>query len=60
MEHTSAIFAQRLIGHLAFLYEVISMSTEDFKESAYKGLVRPVLKYGTSVWDAQVYFIKSY
>ena len=25
----------------------------DFKESAYKGLVRPVLEYGSSVWDPQ-------
>ena len=26
---------------------------QDFKESAYKGLVRPVLEYGSSVWDPQ-------
>ena len=25
--------------------------TQDVKESAYKGLVRPVLEYGSSVWD---------
>ena len=25
----------------------------DVKESAYKGLVRPVLEYGSSVWDPQ-------
>ena len=26
----------------------------DIKEPAYKGLVRPVLDYGSSVWDPQV------
>ena len=26
---------------------------QDVKESAYKGLVRPVLEYGSSVWDPQ-------
>ena len=25
----------------------------DVKESAYKGLVRPILEYGSSVWDPQ-------
>ena len=29
------------------------MSTIDVKESAYKGLVRPILEYGSSVWDPQ-------
>ena len=24
---------------------------KDVKEAAYKGIVRPVLEYGTSVWD---------
>ena len=24
---------------------------QDVKESAYKGMVRPILEYGSSVWD---------
>ena len=47
MEHTSAISAQRQIGLLAFL-DVIY---QHVKGSAYRGLVRPVLEYGSSVWD---------
>ena len=42
----SAISAQRLIGPLA-----LSACPQDVTESAYKGLVRPVLEYGSSVWD---------
>ena len=29
----------------------LSACPQDVKESAYKGLVRPVLEYGSSVWD---------
>ena len=43
----SAIFAQRLIGPLASL----ATCPRDVKELAYKGLMRPVLEYGSSVWD---------
>ena len=42
----SAICAQRLIGPLAFL-DVIYQHVH----RAYKGLVRQVLEYGSSVWD---------
>ena len=65
MEHTSAISAQRLIGPLAFLDVIYQHVHRNVwvalcgnvwvalcvKESAYKGLVRPVLEYGGSVWD---------
>ena len=51
MEHTSAISAQRLIGPLDFLRHNLSACPQDVKESADKGLVRPVLEYGSSVWD---------
>ena len=27
----------------------------EMKEAAYKGLVRPVLEYGSSVWDSHTY-----
>ena len=46
----SAISAQRQIGPLAFL-DVIYQHPQDVKQSAYIGLVRPVLEYGSSVWD---------
>ena len=38
--------ANRTIGFLRR-----NLSACDVKESAYKGLVRPVLEYGSSVWD---------
>ena len=51
MEHTTAISAQRLIGPLAFLDVIYQHVHRILKVSAYKGLVRPVLEYGSSVWD---------
>ena len=36
---------------LGFLRRNLSACPQDVKESAYKGLVRPVLEYGSSVWD---------
>ena len=47
----SAISAQRQIGPFGFLRRNLSACSQDVKESAYKGLVRPVLEYGSSVWD---------
>ena len=50
----SAICAQRLIiinRTLGFLRRDLSACPQDVKESAYKGLARPVLEYGISVWD---------
>ena len=49
----SAIFAQRLTGPLASLDETWRHVHEMLKESAYKGLVRSILEYGSSVWDPQ-------
>ena len=46
----SAIFAQRLTGPLASLDETWRHYV---KESGYKGLVCPILEYGSSVWDPQ-------
>ena len=36
---------------LGFLRRNLSACPQDVKESAYKGLVRPVLEYSSSVWD---------
>ena len=36
---------------LGFLRRNLSACLQDVKESAYKGLVRPVLEYGSSVWN---------
>ena len=36
---------------LGFLRRNLSACPQDVKESAYEGLVRPVLEYGGSVWD---------
>ena len=48
--HISNIYtkANRTLG---FLRRNFSACLQDVKESAYKGLVRPVLEYGSSVWD---------
>ena len=48
--HVSSICtkANRILG---FLRRNLSACPQDVEESAYKGLVRPVLKYGSSVWD---------
>ena len=36
---------------LGFLRRNLYSCPQDVKEAAYKGLVRPILKYGSSVWD---------
>ena len=38
-------------GTLGFLRRNVSACPQDVKKSPYKGLVRPVLEYGSSVWD---------
>ena len=38
---------------LGFLRRNLAACPKAVKESAYKGLVRPVLEYGSSVWDPQ-------
>ena len=44
---------------LGFLRRNLSACPHDVKESAYKGLVRPVLENGSSVWDPQVYVFRA-
>ena len=43
---------------LGFLRGNLSACPQDVKESAYKGLVRPVLEYGSSVWDPSSIFLQ--
>ena len=34
-----------------FLRRTLFSCSQDVKEAAYKGMVRPILEYGISVWD---------
>ena len=36
---------------LCFLRRTLFSCPQDVKEAAYKGMVRPILEYGSSVWD---------
>ena len=36
---------------LGFLRRTLFSSPQNVKEAAYKGMVRPILEYGSSVWD---------
>ena len=36
---------------LGFLRRTLFSCPKDVKEAAYKGMVRPILEYGSSVWD---------
>ena len=57
MEHTLAIFAQRLTGS-GFLRRNLAACPLDVKESAYKGLVRPILEYVVQFGTPKAYFFK--
>ena len=48
--HISDIFtkANRTLG---FLRRTFLSSPQDVKEATYKGMVRPILEYGSLVWD---------
>ena len=39
------------IGPLFFFRRNLFSCPQDMREAAYKGLVRPILEYGSSVWD---------
>ena len=36
---------------LGFLGQTLFSCPQDVKEAAFKGMVRPILEYGSSVWD---------
>ena len=36
---------------LVFLRRTLFSCPQDVKEAAYKGIMRPILEYGSSVWD---------
>ena len=46
--------ALRLTEPLDSWGETYILAPQEVKEAAYKGLVRPALDYGSSVWDSQV------
>ena len=46
--HISNVCTKATLG---FLMRNLYSCPPDVKEAAYKGLVRPVLEYGSSVWD---------
>ena len=39
---------------LGFLRRTLFSCPQNVKEAAYKGMVRPILEYGSSVWDGSV------
>ena len=39
------------IGPLVIFRRNLFSCPQDVREAAYKGLVRPILEYGSSVWD---------
>ena len=43
---------------LGFLRRNLAACPRDVIESAYKGLVRPIMEYGSSVWDPERRFRK--
>ena len=45
------MFAQKQTQLFGFLRRNLSSCPEDVKETAYKGLVRPILEYASPVWD---------
>ena len=45
-------------GVLDETLNLIESVSEDFPSYSYKGLVRPILEYGSSVWDPKAYFLK--
>ena len=40
---------------LGFLRQTLFSCPKNVKEAAYKGMVRPILEYGSSVWDPHTY-----
>ena len=43
--------APKPIGPFVFFRRNLFSCPQDVREAAYKGLVRPILEYGSSVWD---------
>ena len=51
MEYTCKQCLHKANRTLGFLRRNLYSCPQEVKEAAYKGLVRPVLDYGSSVWD---------
>ena len=54
MEHTYQQQCTKANRTLGFLRRKFYQYPQDVKEAAYRGLVRPILEYGSCVWDPQV------
>ena len=44
---------------LGFLRRTLFSCPQNVKEAAYKGMVRPILQYGSSVWDPPILILAS-
>ena len=53
MEYLCNNVCTKANGTLGFLRRNLSSCPQDIKETAYKGLVWPVLEYASPVWDPQ-------
>ena len=47
----TGIICTKVNRTLGFLRRTILSCPQNVKEAAYKGMVRPILEYGSSVWD---------
>ena len=51
MEYAYQQYLTKANRTLGFLRRTIFSCPQNVKEAAYKGMVRPILEYGSSVWD---------
>ena len=51
MEHACQQYGTKAKRTLGFLRRNLPACPQEVKESAYKGVARPVLEYGSSFWD---------
>ena len=56
--HVSNVCTKAANRTLGFLRRNLYSCPQEVKEAAYKGLVRPVLDYGSSVWDPPGVFLQ--
>ena len=49
----NTLYATKANRTLGFLRRNLYQCTQDVKEAAYRGFIRPILEYGSCVWDPQ-------